>query len=128
MEVKIDPSWRDALTGEFDKEYFVKLTEYIKKRYKEAVVYPPPGKIFEAFNLCPFDKVKVVILGQDPYHGPNQAHGLSFSVQPGVKPPPSLVNIFKELRDDLGCKVPNNGCLEPWARQGVMLLNAVLTV
>jgi uracil-DNA glycosylase len=128
MDVKIEDSWKKALEDEFSKEYFTKLTEFVKNRYKETIVYPPPSKIFEAFNLCTFDNVKVVILGQDPYHGPNQAHGLSFSVQEGVKPPPSLVNIYKELEADLGIPRRTSGDLTHWAEQGVFLLNAVLTV
>lgn len=128
MDVKIDPTWKEALTEEFDKEYFKQLAEFVKQKYKTSVVYPPAPKIFEAFNRCTFDKVKVVILGQDPYHGPNQAHGLSFSVQEGIKPPPSLVNIYKELQSDLGIERRQNGDLTHWAEQGVFLLNAVLTV
>ena len=128
MQVKIDKSWCDALKDEFNSEYFDKLSEYIHKRYKEAVVYPPPAQIFRAFDLCPFDKVKVVILGQDPYHGPNQAQGLSFSVKEGLRIPPSLINIYKELKSDLGVEIKTSGDLTRWAEQGVFLLNAILTV
>lgn len=128
MDVKIEQSWKNALTDEFSKEYFINLTEFIKQKYNESVVYPPASKIFEAFNLCPFDKVKVVILGQDPYHGPQQAHGLSFSVPEGQPKPPSLLNIFKELQHDLGVSPRQSGNLEHWAKQGAFLLNAILTV
>jgi uracil-DNA glycosylase len=130
MDVKIDQSWKEVLIDEFNAEYFEKLSNYIKKRYKEGVVYPPANKIFNAFNLCPFDKVKVVILGQDPYHGPNQAHGLSFSIEKeGQRLQPSLQNIYKEIESDLGIKKPaTNGNLTQWAEQGVFLLNAILTV
>ena len=125
----IDPSWETVLNEEFQKPYF----SDIKKVLVQAIVdkktiYPEPQNIFQAFNLCPFDKVKVIILGQDPYHGPQQAHGLSFSVLPGTKVPPSLQNIYKELHTDLGVEIPQNGYLEPWAKQGVLLLNASLTV
>src|SRR5262249_7809103 len=108
--------------------YFQKLEEFLKKERSQHTVYPPEPDVFNAFKLTPYDRVKVFILGQDPYHGNGQAHGLAFSVRPGVKPPPSLRNIFKELHEDVGCPKPANGNLEPWARQGVMLLNAVLTV
>jgi uracil-DNA glycosylase len=128
MDVKIEQSWKEILVDEFCKEYFEEITTYLKKRYKEAVVFPPASKIFAAFDLCPFDKVKVVILGQDPYHGPNQAHGLSFSVPEGVPKPPSLINIYKELKNDLDIDPPKSGNLMHWAEQGVFLLNAVLTV
>ncbi len=127
--VKIDKSWADLLAGEFEKEYFISLTETIKEDLRRnIVVYPRGPHIFNAFNLTPFDKVKVVIIGQDPYHGAGQAHGLSFSVPDGVQFPPSLVNIFKELKSDLGIETPQSGNLERWANQGVFLLNAVLTV
>lgn len=128
MEVKIEESWKLRLKDEFEKDYFVKLTDFVKKEYKQQVCYPPAKKIFEAFNLCPFDKVKVVILGQDPYHEPNQAEGLCFSVADGVDFPPSLVNIFKEISADLGTPMPKSGSLKNWAEQGVLLLNATLTV
>lgn len=140
MEVKIEPSWKDALQGEFDKEYFVRLTQFVREEYASATCYPPGEEIFNAFNLCPIDKVSVVILGQDPYHGPGQAEGLCFSVKDGIDLPPSLVNIFKEIKEDVGV-VPElsevgrmhgrrmyNGSLRRWAEQGVLLLNATLTV
>jgi uracil-DNA glycosylase len=128
MDVKIDQSWKEVLGGEFDTDYFKKLAEFIKQRYKETTVYPAPKNIFKAFELCTFDKIKVVILGQDPYHGPNQAHGLSFSVEEGQPKPPSLQNIYKELKNDLGIEAPAHGNLSHWAEQGVLLLNATLTV
>lgn len=126
MNFTLDPSWMPYLSPEFKKPYFQELQEFIDSQTK--TIYPPRDKIFEAFRLTSLDNVKVVILGQDPYHGPHQAHGLCFSVQKGVKIPPSLVNIFKELHDDMGVKIPDHGNLEEWARQGVLLLNAVLTV
>jgi len=131
MNVKIDPSWQKHLEGEFDKPYFAELTEFVKKEYKDEIVYPPPKFIFRAFDLCPFEKVKVVILGQDPYHGKKQANGLAFAVDESVAVPPSLQNIFKELSTD--CSLPfealaKKGNLEYWAEQGVLLLNATLTV
>ena len=110
MEVRIDESWRRALAAEFEKPYFARLAAFVKNAYRSGTCYPPAGKIFEAFDRTPFDKVKVVILGQDPYHEPGQAHGLSFSVKPGVQIPPSLVNIYQELHDDLGCPIPQTGC------------------
>lgn len=128
MNVQIDESWKEALMPEFSKEYFIRLTDFVRKEYHETTVYPPGKLVFNAFNLCPFDKVKVVIIGQDPYHGPGQAHGLCFSVNDGIKPPPSLINIFKEISSDLGKPVPQSGNLTRWARQGVLLLNATLTV
>jgi len=124
----ISGEWEKALQGEFRKPYYRKLFETVGREYRTAAVYPPADDIFNAFHLTPLPEVKVVILGQDPYHEPGQAHGLSFSVMPGVEIPPSLVNIYQELHDDLGCKIPNNGCLTKWARQGVLLLNTVLTV
>ena len=124
----ISGDWEKALQGEFRKPYYRKLFETVGREYRTATVYPPADDIFNAFHLTPLPDVKVVILGQDPYHEPGQAHGLSFSVMPGVEIPPSLVNIYQELHDDLGCKIPNNGCLTKWARQGVLLLNTVLTV
>lgn len=127
-DVKIEQSWKEKLEGEFGKEYFEKLTAFVREEYKQFTIYPPGGKIFNAFNSCPFDNVKVVILGQDPYHGPNQANGLSFSVNEGVPLPPSLQNIYKELKDDLGTEPPRSGDLQRWAKQGVLLLNATLTV
>jgi uracil-DNA glycosylase len=128
MEVKIDSSWKLKLTGEFEKEYFLKLAEFVKGEYGTNTIYPPGGLIFNAFNLCPFPKVKAVIIGQDPYHGPGQAHGLCFSVREGIDFPPSLINIFKEIEMDLGMRRPSSGNLERWATQGVLLLNATLTV
>jgi uracil-DNA glycosylase len=128
MDVKIEPSWKERLAQEFSKPYFIQLAAFVKSEYRTAVVYPPGKEIFRAFEVCPFDAVKVVILGQDPYHGPGQAHGLCFSVNDGVKMPPSLVNIFKEIQSDLGKPMPPTGNLERWARQGVLLLNATLTV
>lgn len=128
MDVKIEESWKKQLKDEFDKPYFIKLTEFVKEEYATRTIYPPAKLIFNAFEQCPFDKVKVVILGQDPYHGPGQAHGLCFSVNDGVDFPPSLRNIFKEVHDDTGAPIPKSGNLERWARQGVLLLNATLTV
>ncbi len=128
MEVKIDQSWKQRLQPEFDKPYFRNLTDFVREEYSRGPVYPPGRLIFNAFDLCPFDKVKVVIIGQDPYHEPGQAHGLCFSVNDGVPFPPSLRNIFKEISDDLGKPVPVSGDLTRWARQGVLLLNATLTV
>ncbi len=129
MDVKIEASWKDVLKPEFAKPYFQQIALHIKtERSQGKIIYPPGSLIFNAFNTTPFDKVKVVILGQDPYHGPGQAHGLCFSVQYGVPPPPSLVNIFKELHDDTGVPIPGHGNLTHWAEQGVFLLNASLTV
>ncbi len=128
MNVQIEESWKRHLQGEFEKPYFVALTEQVRREYAAGTCYPPGKWIFNAFNLCPFDQVKVVIIGQDPYHEPGQAHGLSFSVQDGVMFPPSLQNIFKEIEADLGTPMPRNGDLTRWATQGVLLLNATLTV
>ena len=129
MEVKIEQSWKEALAGEFDKPYFESLVRFLhQEKAAGKIIYPPGSQIFRAFDLTPVDKVKVVILGQDPYHGPGQAHGLSFSVPSGVPAPPSLKNIFKEIESDLGVKMSGYPDLEKWARQGVLLLNAVLTV
>ena len=128
MNVKIEESWKRVLQPEFEKGYFATLTEAVRREYSVASCYPPGRFIFNAFNLCPFDKVKVVIIGQDPYHEPGQAHGLSFSVQDDVPFPPSLQNIFKEIHDDLGKPIPTTGNLTRWAEQGVLLLNASLTV
>ena len=128
MEVRIDQSWKEHLQTEFDKPYFKALTDFVRDEYAHGPVYPPGKLIFNAFDLCPFNKVKVVIIGQDPYHEPGQAHGLCFSVNDGVPFPPSLRNIFKEISDDLGKPVPPSGDLTRWARQGVLLLNATLTV
>lgn len=127
-EVKMEISWKEKLAGEFEKPYFQQLTDFVKKEYQTEVVYPPGKEIFRAFDSCPFDRVKLVIIGQDPYHGEGQANGLCFSVRDGQRMPPSLVNIFKEIRDDLGKPIPTSGDLERWARQGVLLLNATLTV
>lgn len=129
MEVRIEPSWKAALSTEFEKPYFESLVRYLHaEKASGARIFPPGSQIFRAFDLTPVDKVKVVILGQDPYHGPGQAHGLSFSVPAGVPAPPSLKNIFKEIESDLGVRMSGNPNLESWARQGVLLLNAVLTV
>jgi uracil-DNA glycosylase len=129
MDVKIDGSWKKILKEEFDKSYFENIANHIKvEKSQGKTIYPPGSLIFNAFNTTPFGRVKAVILGQDPYHGPNQAHGLCFSVQDGVPPPPSLINIFKELHNDVGMKIPANGNLTSWAKQGVFLLNASLTV
>ena len=124
----IDNDWLPAIEQEFKKPYYKELYKFVKNEYDTNVIYPPADDVFNAFHLTPLSEVKVLILGQDPYHEPNQAHGLSFSVKPGEKTPPSLVNIYKELQDDLGCKIPNNGYLVKWASQGVLLLNTVLTV
>ncbi len=128
MDVRIEASWKVPLQPEFDKAYFRQLTDFVREEYGKYTVYPPGKLIFNAFNLCPFDKVKVVIIGQDPYHGPGQAHGLCFSVNEGVPFPPSLVNIFKEIKEDIGIAIPATGNLTRWAEQGVLLLNATLTV
>jgi uracil-DNA glycosylase len=128
MDVKIEPGWKEQLAAEFEKEYFVQLTAFVKEEYRQRTVFPAGSYLFNAFDHCPFDKVKVVILGQDPYHEPGQAHGLCFSVREGVPFPPSLVNIFKEIEDDLKTPVPQSGDLTRWADQGVLLLNATLTV
>ena len=128
MDVRIEESWKVRLQEEFDKPYFKTLTDFVRDEYGKTVVYPPARLIFNAFDLCPFNDVKVVIIGQDPYHGPGQAHGLCFSVNDGVQFPPSLQNIFKEIRDDIGTPIPATGNLTRWARQGVLLLNATLTV
>ena len=128
MNVTIESSWKHVLQDEFEKEYFRILTEFVRSEYKAATVYPPAGLIFNAFNLCSFENLKVVLIGQDPYHGPGQAHGLCFSVKDGVDFPPSLINIFKEIELDLGLSRPASGNLERWAKQGVLLLNATLTV
>ena len=128
-EVKIDESWKAVLQDYFDSDEFATLSQFVKDEYKTKTIYPKAPNIFKAFDLTPFDKVKVVILGQDPYHGPNQAHGLSFSVENGINPPPSLKNIYKEIEAEFGIKKDfNSGNLESWANQGVFMLNAVLTV
>ncbi|GAB2618802.1 uracil-DNA glycosylase [Emticicia sediminis] len=128
MDVKIEESWKIRLKNEFEKAYFENLINFVKDAYRSTVCYPPGGLIFNAFDKCPFDKTRVVILGQDPYHGPRQANGLSFSVNDGITFPPSLINIFKELNEDLGVPFPKSGNLERWAEQGVLLLNSTLTV
>ncbi|MCK4751074.1 MAG: uracil-DNA glycosylase, partial [Bacteroidales bacterium] len=128
MDPRINESWKESLIGEFNEPYFAALKNFLVEEKKSNVVYPPGNKIFAAFDRTPFTQVKVVILGQDPYHGKGQAHGLCFSVPPGVASPPSLVNIFKELHNDLGIPIPSHGNLESWTDQGVMLLNATLTV
>lgn len=128
MDVQIESSWKQLLAEEFDKPYFVQLTQFVRREYKTATCYPPGKLIFNAFDLCPFQAVKVVIIGQDPYHGPGQAHGLCFSVNDGVPFPPSLQNIFKEIQNDLKTSIPPTGNLTRWAEQGVLLLNATLTV
>ncbi|MEI8272781.1 MAG: uracil-DNA glycosylase [Paludibacter sp.] len=128
MDVKIETSWKTVLQNEFDKEYFARLTDFVRHEYKTRLTFPPASLIFNAFDQCPFDKVKVVIIGQDPYHGDGQAHGLCFSVYDGVAFPPSLLNIFKEIERDLAKPSPSSGNLIRWAQQGVLLLNATLTV
>lgn len=128
MDVKIEESWKKQLSEEFNKDYFVKLTEFVRNEYKTKQIFPPAKLIFNAFDHTPFDKVKVIILGQDPYHNDGQAHGLSFSVPDGIPIPPSLVNIFKERNKDLGIEISRSGNLTRWANQGVLLLNATLTV
>ena len=128
MNVKIEESWRQHIGNEFEKQYFIDLIKFVRYEYTTTTCYPPGKLIFNAFNLCPFDKVKVVIIGQDPYHEPGQAHGLSFSVCDGVPFPPSLQNIFKEIEQDRGMPIPMTGNLTRWAEQGVLLLNATLTV
>lgn len=128
MHVQIESSWKELLQPEFEKNYFIELTNFVRCEYEKQTIYPPGKYIFNAFNLCPFNEIKVVIIGQDPYHGPGQAHGLCFSVQDGVTFPPSLRNIFKEINNDLRKPVPDTGNLTRWAQQGVLLLNATLTV
>jgi len=128
MDVKIEKSWEEQLKCEFEKPYFNALVEFVREEYAKHPVYPPPTQIFHAFDVCPFDEVKVVIIGQDPYHGKGQANGLCFSVNEGVRTPPSLKNIYKEIRNDLGKEIPESGNLDGWAKQGVLLLNATLTV
>lgn len=128
MDVRIHESWKERLNSEFDKDYFIKLTQFVRDEYRTKQIFPPAKLIFNAFDHTPFDKVKVVILGQDPYHNDGQAHGLSFSVPDGIQAPPSLVNIFKEINRDLGIQIPRSGNLTRWANQGVLLLNATLTV
>lgn len=127
-QIKLESKWKQALNSEFEKPYWSQLTEFVHSQYQKGKVYPPAPNIFRAFDLCPFDKVKVVIIGQDPYHGANQANGLSFAVNDGVSLPPSLQNIFKEIHNDLGITPMPSGDLSRWAKQGVLMLNAVLTV
>lgn len=128
MDVKIEPSWKRVLAAEWDKPYFKSLTDFVRTEYGSKQCFPPARRIFAAFDACPFEDVKVVILGQDPYHDVGQANGLSFSVNPGMPLPRSLVNIFRELHDDIGCPMPVDGDLSRWARQGVLMLNSTLTV
>ena len=128
MKLPLPKSWRPHLDAEVEKPYFRTLRAFVDAEREKAPVYPPEDEVFSALELVPYERVKVLILGQDPYHGPGQAHGLAFSVRPGVTPPPSLRNMFRELKDEMGCPTPNNGYLVPWAKQGVLLLNAVLTV
>lgn len=128
MNLKLEKSWKSRLNEEFSKPYFIGLSEFVRNEYEAGTCYPPAHEIFSAFDHCPFDRVKVVIIGQDPYHGPDQANGLCFSVKKGVKIPPSLKNIFKEIHADLGLPIPQHGDLTRWAEQGVLLLNATLTV
>ncbi|WP_414619805.1 uracil-DNA glycosylase [Calothrix sp. CCY 0018] len=125
---QLPDSWQTALAEEFDKPYFKELENFIEEERKSKTIYPPQEDVFSAFELTPLEQVNVLILGQDPYHGENQAHGLCFSVKPGVKTPPSLVNIYKELKNDLGFDIPDSGYLVPWAKQGILMINAVLTV
>ena len=128
MDVKIEPSWKKVLAEVFETTEFQQLTEFVRSEYENYKIYPPAANIFSAFDHCPFNDIRVVIIGQDPYHGAGQAHGLCFSVNETIKPPPSLVNIFKEIKSDLNIPIPPNGNLERWAKQGVLLLNATLTV
>ncbi len=128
MELNIESGWKELLKDEFEKSYFVQLRQFVDNEYNSQTIFPPKSQIFNAFNLCPLSETRVVILGQDPYHDVNQAHGLCFSVNEGVKIPPSLKNIYKEIQSDCGIMSPTNGNLEGWARQGVLLLNATLTV
>src|SRR5262245_7445269 len=128
MKAQLPDSWKKVLADEFEKPYYVQLQKFLAEERKKHTVFPPEEDMFSAFRLTPYENVNVLLLGQDPYHDDGQAHGLCFSVRPGIRPPPSLVNMFKELKDDLGCRIPNHGCLEDWARQGILLLNTVLTV
>lgn len=128
MKVDLPASWMSVLADEFSRPYFRDLKSFVDEERRAQQVFPPPDDVFNAFRLTPFEKVRVLLLGQDPYHGEDQAHGLCFSVRPGIKPPPSLVNMFRELQSDLGCRIPSHGCLTRWAEQGMLLLNAVLTV
>lgn len=128
MKIELPASWQVQLGSEIQKLYFQKLQEFVDAERKTHTVFPPEEEVFAALQATPYENVNVFLLGQDPYHDRNQAHGLCFSVRPGIKPPPSLANIFKELKTDVGCRIPNNGYLMPWAQQGILLLNAVLTV
>lgn len=128
MKKIFDNDWQELLKGEMEKDYYIKLKDFLVEEYKTQTVYPEVGNIFNALDYTSYKDTKVVILGQDPYHGPNQSYGLAFSVKPGVKIPPSLRNIYKELKEDLGCYIPNNGCLTKWAKEGVLLLNTSFTV
>src|SRR5258708_28787559 len=128
MLINLPPSWHSLLANEFEKPYFHKLAEFVDEERQQFTVCPPEPDVFSALQLTPYENVNVLLLGQDPYHDNNQAHGLCFSVRPGIKPPPSLVNMYKELQTDVGFRIPNNGYLGPWAKQGILLLNAVLTV
>jgi uracil-DNA glycosylase len=128
MEVNIPQSWRERLKDELNKPYFEKLSRFVDEERQKYSIFPPEEDMFAALRLTPYENVNVLLLGQDPYHDNHQAHGLCFSVRPGIKPPPSLINIFKELHEDVGCRIPNNGYLVPWAQQGILLLNAVLMV
>jgi len=128
MLPKLSSSWRSVLAAEFDKPYFRKLEQFVEAEQQSQIVYPPAPDIFSALALTPYEQVNVLLLGQDPYHGKDQAHGLCFSVRPGIRPPPSLKNIYAELKEDVGFRIPDNGYLIPWAKQGILMLNAVLTV
>lgn len=128
MRLNLPESWHAALSDEFEKPYFTKLKSFLETERANHTIFPPEDDVFSAFSLTPYDEVRVFLLGQDPYHDDNQAHGLCFSVRPGIKPPPSLVNMYKELKEDLGYSIPNHGYLVPWAKQGMLMLNAVLTV
>lgn len=128
MDLTLPADWSARLSPEFEKPYFQKLKDFVEEERRSQTVFPPEQDVFNALRLTPFEQVKVLLLGQDPYHDDNQAHGLCFSIRPGVRPPPSLANMFRELKTDIGCKVPNNGYLVPWAEQGILMLNAVLTV
>lgn len=128
MYINLPGTWHELLAGEIEQPYFQKLEQFVDEERQKYTVYPPEPEVFSSLELAHYEQVRVLLLGQDPYHDANQAHGLCFSVRPGIKPPPSLVNIFKELRSDLGCKIPNNGYLVPWAKQGILMLNTVLTV
>lgn len=128
MYIHLPGTWQELLEGEIEQPYFQKLERFVDEERRNYEVYPPEPEVFSALELTPYEQVRVLLLGQDPYHDANQAHGLCFSVRPGVRPPPSLVNMFKELRSDVGCTIPNNGYLAPWAERGVLMLNAVLTV